>query len=83
MFGRATITLGIGPHSSFVLILLCFENQAVGMNINSSLHSKEIQRHLCSDLAGLHTHGGSTLHSVLVLLAFLSGSTQGCVGSAL
>jgi len=32
---------------------------------------------------GLHTHGGSTLHSVFVLLAFLSGSAQGCVGSPL
>jgi len=27
MFGRATIRLGIGPHSSFVLLYICFDWQ--------------------------------------------------------
>jgi len=43
MFGRATTTLGIGPHSSF---LYC----AVGLNINFTLFS----RYSFSAIKGAH-----------------------------
>jgi len=34
MFGRATITLGIGPHSSFVILLAAANNVAVPCTVS-------------------------------------------------
>ena len=43
MFGRATITLGIGPHSSFIMFLLL-----VFPIVDTCLSCEDIARQICA-----------------------------------